>query len=69
MTLCNIEANGVTPIPAPIITAWLTLKILEDGDPYGPSTKTYKFFLKNKDKIFLVMSMKYKITKFNKQEY
>jgi len=30
-------ANGVTPIPAAIKTAWLAWKIRFDGVPYGPS--------------------------------
>ena len=39
--LCSMEANGVTPIPAPIRTACSAWKMCVDGVPYGPSIKTY----------------------------
>ena len=39
--LCSMEANGVTPIPAPISTACSAWKMWKEGEPYGPSMKTY----------------------------
>ena len=39
--LCSMEANGVTPMPAPIRTACSAWKMCKEGVPYGPSMKTY----------------------------
>src|SRR5436853_7507835 len=36
--LFRIEANGVTPIPAPTRTAVSNLKTSSDAEPKGPST-------------------------------
>ena len=40
MTDCKIDANGVTPMPAPINTACSAWKIALVGVPYGPSIYT-----------------------------
>lgn len=34
---CNMDANGVTPMPVAIITACWALNMWLDGAPYGPT--------------------------------
>ena len=41
----RIDAKGVTPTPVPTRIACSARKMLLDGDPNGPSTKTFKYVL------------------------